>query len=156
MSAKVVAVALGVLCAILAVALAYAFFINNVMLLGLDSEVSSLQSQIANLQNQISALNATITNIQTQGRGTIVSQVQVSGSLHSTQTGTIYFLQCAKFYSEDAIKASSPIVNGKYSVWLVGGQSYDIFVNRYPAYSDIKPDFTLYVPSGVTTFTADF
>jgi hypothetical protein len=80
----------------------------------------------------------------------------VSGTVRNTQTGTIHFLQLARFYDKDAIKASSPIEDGRYSVLLVGGQSYDIFVNRYPAYSDETPDYTLYVPSGVITFTADF
>ncbi len=86
----------------------------------------------------------------------IGNQVRVTGTLQNPQSGTIYFLQLAKFYDDDAIKASSPIVNGGYSVMLVGGQSYDIFVNRYPDYSDEDPDYTLYVPEGVATFTADF
>ena len=91
----------------------------------------------------------------TTGAGTS-NQVQVSGTLQNPQTGTIYFLQLAKFYDDDAIKTSSQIVNGGYSVMLVGGQSYDIFINRYPDYSDEDPDYTLYVPEGVTTFTANF
>jgi hypothetical protein len=93
--------------------------------------------------------------INPTGAGT-GNQVQVSGTLQNPQSGTIHFLQLAKFYDDDAIKSSSPIVDGKYSVLLVGGQSYDIFVNRYPSYSDEDPDYTLYVPEGVTTFTADF
>jgi hypothetical protein len=93
--------------------------------------------------------------INPSGAG-IGNQVQVSGTVRDTQTGTIYFLQLAKFYEDDMIHSSSQIVNGRYSVVLVGGQSYDIFVNWYPDYSDEEPDYTLYVPEGVTTFTADF
>jgi hypothetical protein len=84
------------------------------------------------------------------------NQVQVSGTVQKTQTGTIYFLQLASFYDNDSIKTSSPIKDGKYSVLLVGGQSYDIFIDRYPRYSSETPDYTLYVPSGATTFTANF
>jgi hypothetical protein len=84
------------------------------------------------------------------------NQVQVTGTVQNTQTGTIYFLQLAKFYSNDSIKTSSPIKDDKYSVLLVCGQSYDIFVDRYPRYSYETPDYTLYVPSGATTFIADF
>ncbi len=84
------------------------------------------------------------------------NQVQVSGTVRNTQTGTIYFLQLARFNDKEEIKSSSSIVNGKYSVWLVGNQSYDIFVNRYPTYSDEEPEYTVYVPAGVTTFTANF
>jgi hypothetical protein len=95
----------------------------------------------------------TVTN--TNGAG-ISNQVQVSGMVRDTQTGTIYFLQLAKLHNDDMIHSSSPIVDGKYSVVLVGNQSYDIFVDRYPYYSTEKPDYAVYVPSGVTTFTADF
>jgi hypothetical protein len=94
-------------------------------------------------------------SLNTTGAGTS-NQVQASGNLQNIQTGTIYFLQLTKFYDDDAIKSSSPIVNGDYTVLLVGGQSYDIFVNRYPDYSDEDPDYTLYVPQGVATYTANF
>lgn len=92
----------------------------------------------------------------TQSGAGIGNQVQVSGTVRDTQTGTISFLQLAKFYDDDMIKSSSPIIDGRYSVVLVGNQSYDIFVDRYPNYATAKPDYTIYVPSGVTTFAADF
>ena len=59
--------------------------------------------------------------INPSGAG-IGNQVQVSGTVRDTQTGTIYFLQLAKFYEDDMIHSSSQIVNGRYSVVLVGGQ----------------------------------
>jgi len=84
------------------------------------------------------------------------NQVLVSGSIQNVQSGTLHFLQLAKFYDDDAIKGSTSIEDGKYSITLVGGLSYDIFVDRYPSYSDEDPDFTLYVPFGVSTFIANF
>jgi hypothetical protein len=86
----------------------------------------------------------------------IGNQVQVSGKLQNQQNGTIYFTQLAKFHDDDEIKTSSPIVNGGYSVVLIGGQSYDVFVNWYPYFSDEEPDYTLYVPEGVEIYAADF
>jgi hypothetical protein len=76
------------------------------------------------------------------------NQVQVSGTVQKTQTGTIYFRNLNR-----TIETSAPIIDGKYSVLLVGGQSYDVYVNYY-SYS--TPNYLLYVPSGVATFTADF
>jgi hypothetical protein len=47
------------------------------------------------------------------------------------------------------IKTSGPIINGQYSVMLVVGKSYDVETNNGHYYS-------LYVPTDVTTFTANF
>jgi len=149
MNGRAITIGLGVLCVILLIAFAYTIFNYNGILEDKDRQISSIESQINDLQNQVS-------NLQNQLNNMTGNQVQVSGTLQNPQSGTIYFLQLAKFYDDDAIKASSPIVNGGYSVMLVGGQSYDIFVNRYPSYSDEEPDYTLYVPEGVTTFTANF
>ena len=158
MSARAVAIGLGVVCAILAVALAYTLFSYNVILLGANREISLLQSQIGDLQNQINALNTQISNLQTQGGGTTSSQVQVSGTLRNKQSGTIYFLETPwdRFVENVTVRTSSPIINGEYGILLVGGKSYDIFFDEYPSYWDEDPDYVLYVPSGVTAFTADF
>ena len=106
-------------------------------------------SVILNLPNVI---------LPTQSGVGMSNQVQVSGTVQVTQTGTIYFLQTPwdSFIENETIRTSSPIVDGKYSVLLVGGKSYDIFIDDYPSYWDEDPDYVLYVPAGVTTFTADF
>jgi hypothetical protein len=80
----------------------------------------------------------------------ISNQVQVSGTVWDTQTGTIYFRNLNR-----TIETSAPIIDGKYSVLLIGGQSYEVYVNYYSSYSS-DLDYTVYVPSGVTTFAADF
>jgi hypothetical protein len=79
----------------------------------------------------------------------IGNQVQVSGTVKGRQTGTIVFVNLNK-----TIQTSAPITDGKYSVLLVGGQSYDVAAGDKSTgdYSTYK----LYVPSGVATFTADF
>lgn len=82
----------------------------------------------------------------------IKNKVQVSGTVSVTQTGTIEF---DTFVNNTTIRvrASGSIVNGSYSVPLVGGQSYNVTVS-YGEYS--KQSYSIYVPLGVTTFTANF
>jgi hypothetical protein len=82
-----------------------------------------------------------------KGAGTN-NQVQVSGSVQVTQSGTIGFDNLNR-----TIETSGIISNGEYSVLLVGGQSYDVYV-YIP--NDSYRTYSLYVPLGVTTFTANF
>ena len=79
------------------------------------------------------------------------NQVQVSGRVSATQTGTIKFSTGS--FSND-IKTSGPITNNQYSVLLVGGKSYDVAV--YNQNGGYVYSYSLYAPTGVTTFTADF
>jgi len=74
------------------------------------------------------------------------NQVQVSGTISEAQTGTIEFDN-----QNGTIHTTGQITNGEYSVLLVGGQSYsvEIYDIRYWYYS-------IYVPLGVSTFTANF
>ncbi len=77
------------------------------------------------------------------------NQVRVSGTIKETGIETIDFVNL-----NETISSSAPIVNGVYSIVLVGGQSYAVaLVDQYgnEAYT-----FMLYVPSGVTTFSANF
>jgi hypothetical protein len=74
------------------------------------------------------------------------NQVQVSGTVSITQTGTIEFRNL-----NGTIDSSVPITSGEYSVLVVGGQSYNVYVHYGYGYS-----YSLYVPLGVTTFTANF
>jgi hypothetical protein len=76
------------------------------------------------------------------------NQVQVSGTVSVTQTGTIEFNSL-----NGTIRTSASITNVGYSVLLVGGQSYTVYV-----YSSNGPNgyYSLYVPLGVTTFIANF
>jgi len=77
------------------------------------------------------------------------NQVQVSGTVPDNITGTLYF-----FNSNRTFETSAPINNGRYSVLLVGGQSYDIFdyvpVSGPLGFSDYNP---FYVPLGIITLT---
>ena len=86
--------------------------------------------------------------INPTGAGTS-NQVQVSGTVRDTQTGTIYFRNL-----NVTIETSGSITDGKYTVLLKGGQSYEVAVNHRIVFNDY--DYTLYVPEGVATFTADF
>ena len=79
-----------------------------------------------------------------QGTGTN-NQVQVSGTVQEFQIGIIQFQNLNR-----TIKTSAPIIDGKYSVLLVGGQSYDVTIKGTYNY------YSVYVPSGVATFTANF
>lgn len=80
------------------------------------------------------------------------SAVLVSGTISETQphNGTIYFDSMG-----NTVSTKANITDGKYSVLLVGGLCYIVsfYVSdiHHPVYS-----YTLYVPSNVTAFTANF
>jgi len=74
------------------------------------------------------------------------NQVQVSGSVEYGQTGSIEFTGLTS-----KISSSASISNGRYSILLVGGQSYAVTIRAGGTYY-----LWLYVPSGAATFTADF
>jgi hypothetical protein len=82
----------------------------------------------------------------------IRNEVQVSGTVSITQTGTIEF-DTFENNTTIRVRASGSIVNGSYSVSLVGGQSYNVTVS-YGEHSE--QSYSIYVPLGVTTFTANF
>jgi len=108
-------------------------------------QVQNLQNTTNNLQNQVTNLNSTLQNLLNMSGAGVSNQVQVSGNVSITQTGTIQFTSL-----DTTVESSAPITNGKYSILLVGGQSYHVYVLRpYTIYS-------LYVPLGVTTFTGNF
>ena len=117
-----------------------------------NPQIADLQNQIADLQNQKANLESTIAELRSQiaAAGTH-SQVQVSGTVRDYQTGTIYFRT-----SNESVRTSSPIIDGKYNALLIGGESYDIYIDYYHSTNYYTPDFTLYVPLGVTVFTANF
>ena len=79
----------------------------------------------------------------------INNQVQVSGTIEETGISSIEFTSL-----NGTISSSVPILNGVYSILIVGGQSYNVDLfeqNGKEAY-----EFSLYVPLGVTTFAANF
>ena len=144
----------GIICAILASVLAYSIVDYNYLIKDRDDQIASRNTQIADLQNQISGLNARVAELESRGAGTGISnQTQVSGKATdtrtTTQSGTIYFQSL-----DDQIKTSTPIINCEYSVFLVGGVSYDVTIN----FDDISFNmyYSLYVPLGIESFTADF
>jgi len=75
-------------------------------------------------------------------------QVQVSGNVRTTQTGIIVFSAGdGSFYS------SCPIAGGQYRVVLEGGESYNVTIKNNGVDCG---NYSLYIPTGVTTFEADF
>jgi hypothetical protein len=78
------------------------------------------------------------------------NQVKVSGTIQEQNPSEIYF-----FSISQTVQTSAIITNGQYSVVLLGNQSYGVTVT-YNIDNDLTNSYTLYVPSGVTTFTANF
>jgi hypothetical protein len=80
----------------------------------------------------------------------INNQMQVSGTVPNRTTGILCFSNL-----NHSIETTANIINGEYSVLLVGGQSYEVYNDHFPLsdpwYSPAYNQF--YVPSGVTTFT---
>jgi hypothetical protein len=78
------------------------------------------------------------------------NQVKVSGTVPNKASGTIYFANL-----DETLKTSASIANGKYSVLLVGGQSYTAYSEdrTYPTTYNYITYNDFYVPSGVSTFT---
>ena len=79
-----------------------------------------------------------------------INQVQVSGTVSETGFTEIEFTNIVSGNSSSAL-----IINQAYSILLVGGQSYT--VQLLGLYGSTYP-FTqgVIVPSGVTTYTANF
>jgi len=78
----------------------------------------------------------------------IENQIQVSGTIHAIQNGTIVFFDGHDLFSSD-ITVSSPIINGQFSVLLVGGKSYNVVTDNAWYY-------LLYVPLDAKNFTVNF
>ncbi len=80
------------------------------------------------------------------------NQVQVSGTIQEQSPTEIFFVSLDRTVTTSAI-----ITNSQYSVVLVGNMSYGIEVTytNIDGYSE-STTYSLYVPSGVTTFTANF
>jgi len=119
-------------------------------------QVQNLQNTTNNLQNQVTILNSTLQGLlNTSGAGAN-NQVQVTGTVQETQTNSIVFLNAETIGNSSAprITTSSLIVNGQYSVILLGGHSY--LVTLFDSYESQLASYTIYVPLGVTTFTANF
>lgn len=115
----------------------------------LQNTTSNLQNTTSNLQDQVANLNSTLQGLLNMSGAGVSNQVQVSGTVSITQTGTIEFTSL-----NGTIKSSVPIANGKYSILLVGGQSYNVRVENERGY--YAGDYSLYVPLSVATFTANF
>ena len=93
-----------------------------------------------------------LTNLPSTNQGTETNnQVQVSGTVYETQFGKIEFTSTSA-----GVSTSVLIVDGKYNLVLRGGYSYNIAIYQSASsyYSDWQ--YSLYVPTGVTTFTGNF
>ena len=77
------------------------------------------------------------------------NQVQISGTIQDSSVATI------KFTSLDGkITSSVPNVNCAYSILLLGNQSYNVQLIYQNGY--LENGLSTYIPSGVTTLTANF
>jgi hypothetical protein len=81
------------------------------------------------------------------------NQVQVSGSVSETRQGTIQFINWNET-TNTRYAHYAQITDGKYNVFLIGGQSYDVYVGT--GETGYSYEYSLYVPSNVTTYTANF
>jgi hypothetical protein len=113
-------------------------------------KIQNLLNTTTNLQNQVAKLNSTLEGLLNMGGIGTKNQVQVSGSVSQTQAGDIEFTSL-----NGTISTTALIFSYHYSVLLVGGQSYDVYI-YLSGYSHWTYDYSLYVPLGVTTFTANF
>lgn len=113
-------------------------------------QIQSLLKTTTNLQNTIVNLNSTLQGLLNMSGAGINNQVQMSGAIQETITGKVYLDETGGQY----IQTFSLIVNGQYSVLLVGGYSYNVYI--YDSNGNSKGSYSIYVPSGVTTFTANF
>jgi prophage DNA circulation protein len=148
---KTVVIGIGVLFAIMGIAFAGIIISYNGTLQEKDRQISLLNTQISGLQNQVENLQNQVQSLQDEINNLKYTQVQVSGTISIIQAGTIYFNSF-----DGKIQTSSPFTDGRYSVSLVGGQSYNVDIRwTYPG-GVTGENFTLYVPEGATTFTADF
>jgi hypothetical protein len=120
-------------------------------------QVQNLQNTTDNLQNQVTKLNSTLQGLLNISGAGVNNQVQVSGNISERLPSEIDFSSFANI-NGSYIRTSCLITNGQYSVLLVGGQSYDIIVYWLEVGFTIPTSstYSLYVPLGVTTFTANF
>jgi len=84
----------------------------------------------------------------------IINPVQVSGTVKGVQKGSIQFVNDDEADSTHYDHIAS-IVGGNYSIVLSGGQSYTAYIG-VGGLTGALGTFPLYVPSNVTTLTADF
>jgi cell division protein FtsB len=151
MNSKAIVIGLGVLLAIIGIAFVSTLIGYNGILQDKDSQITLLNAQISGLQGQVSSLQDQVSSLQTQLNNLKYTQVQVSGTISIIQSGTIYFNSL-----DGKIQTSSPFTEGRYDATLVGGQSYNVDIRwEYPG-GVTGENFTLYVPEGATTFTANF
>ena|SRR5208282_4815033 len=80
------------------------------------------------------------------------NDVTVSGTIQEQNPNEISFSGVSS-----TVQTSAIITNGQYSVVLLGNQSYNIVVSYTDSYGNSQTAYySLFVPSGVTTFHADF
>ena len=84
----------------------------------------------------------------------VSNEVQVSGTVSETRLGTIQFINWNDT-TNTRYNHYASIMNEKYSILLVGGESYSVYIGE-PFETGYSYSFSLYVPSNVTTFTVNF
>jgi hypothetical protein len=82
-----------------------------------------------------------------------INPVQVSGTVSVAQKGTISFINDNETTST-RYSHHVQIVDGNYSIVLSGGYSYNVYIGT--GQTSYSYSFSLYVPSNVTTLTANF
>ena len=86
--------------------------------------------------------------------GFAINPVQVSGTVSVEQKGWIQFINENETIST-RYNHNVPIVDGNYSIVLSGGYSYRVGI-AIPGIVGYVHQYSLYVPSNVTTLTANF
>jgi hypothetical protein len=83
-----------------------------------------------------------------------INPVQVSGTVSAVKKGGIQFINQNETTST-RYNHNVPIVDGNYSIVLSGGYSYSVGI-AIPGVIGYVYQYSLYVPSNVTTLTANF
>jgi hypothetical protein len=86
----------------------------------------------------------------------IINPVQVSGTVTGVLKGTIQFVNNNEA-ENTRYQHRAQIINGNYSILLSGGQTYRVYIGIGGITGDVPHDpYYVYIPSNVTTFTANF
>lgn len=138
------------------IAVYYTGIVNdkNTQITSMNTQIASLNTQITSLNSQINSLNSKITQLTNPN-------VVLSGSIQEYNASEITFTS-----TTSSIQTSTAVYNNQYSVSLLNGQSYSVTVT-YLEYSDglfglgagytsTTNSYSIYIPSGVKTFTANF
>lgn len=82
------------------------------------------------------------------------NEVHVSGTVNETLFGSIQFIN-ENETEKTRYSHIAPIINHGYSIFLVGGLNYTVYVGE-PFQTSYSYSFSVFIPANVTAFTANF